>query len=68
MIPEPIRTILDAHKVCHECGTHTVFRQTFCPECGVRIRNRNPAVRLLVTIAALAFVGAVVWWKLKWQR
>lgn len=60
-----LRNLLDAHKRCPFCGTHTIFRETYCPSCGERIRNRNPILRFFITIIALAVVGGVVWWKLK---
>lgn len=65
MIPDLLRRILDAHKKCPDCGAHTFFGQTYCPQCGERIRNRNPLLRFIITLIAIAIIGGVVWWKLK---
>lgn len=66
MTEKQLRRILYGPHECPECGTQAYLGETFCPECNARIHNRNPILRLFITIAAVAIIGAVVWWKLKW--
>jgi predicted nucleic acid-binding Zn ribbon protein len=61
-----LRTLLYGAKVCPGCGGHNFRGQTYCSHCGERIRNRNPIIRLFVTLLAVAVVAGVVWFKLKW--
>jgi hypothetical protein len=57
--------LLPGIKRCPECDTINVRGFTHCVSCGARIVNRNPLVRLLVTVIAMAIVVGVIWWKLR---
>lgn len=59
------RTLVFGANVCADCGTQNFKGLTYCRVCGQRILNRNPLLRWLVTILALATVAGVIWWKLK---
>jgi len=61
-----LRRLIWGPKTCPDCGGKAYLGETFCPHCGERIRNCNPVVRFVVTVAAVGIVAAVVWWKLKW--
>ena len=52
-------------KTCPECGHFNVLAGSHCAGCGARIRNRNPVLRFVVTIAAVGVTLLVIWWKLK---
>ncbi len=57
------KALVPGVKWCPECDVVNPQGQTYCFACGARIRNRNPLVRLLVTILAILIVVSVLWWR-----
>ena len=62
----PLKLLLPGLRECPGCGQTNVPGFTHCAACGERLVNRNPLVRLFVTVLALAVVAAVLWWN--WRR
>lgn len=58
-----IRTILHGPRTCPTCGASNLRGQRYCHACGDRLINRNPLLRFVVTVIAMAVVGLVIWWK-----
>jgi hypothetical protein len=59
-----LQTLLRGPRECPGCGAANFRGTTWCHACGERIRNRNPLARFLVTVMALAIIGAVAWFTL----
>ena len=62
---ELLEMLLRGPRGCPECGAANLPGSVHCRACGERIRNRNPFVRLLVTVLAVGIVALVVWYKLR---
>jgi hypothetical protein len=61
-----LKLFLPGLKTCPECGaTNIAGYSSHCMNCGARIRNRNPLLRLFITVVAVAIVLGVLWWNWK---
>ncbi|MGH7180154.1 MAG: zinc ribbon domain-containing protein [Tepidisphaeraceae bacterium] len=61
---DPFRTLIYGMRRCPECGADNLRGQTHCTGCGQRLRNRNPLLRLLITLVGVMVVVLVVWWEI----